>query len=45
MIVKAPNDKAIVSVLFPTGRQGIVRTRTLKAFPMSEAANIIENLP
>jgi uncharacterized protein with GYD domain len=44
-IVEAPNDKAIASVLFATGRQGNVRTKTLKAFPKSEAANIIENLP
>lgn len=44
VIVKAPNDKAIVSVLFSTAPQGTVRTRTLKASPMSEAANVIENL-
>jgi uncharacterized protein with GYD domain len=44
-IVEAPNNEAIASVLFATGRQGNVRTRTLKAFPQSEAAKIIENLP
>jgi uncharacterized protein with GYD domain len=44
-IVEAPNNEAIASVLFATGRQGNVRTRTLKAFPKSEAAKIIENLP
>jgi len=35
-IVEAPNDEA--------GRLGNVRSETLKAFPMSEAANIIEKL-
>ena len=44
-IVEAPNDEAIASVLFATGSQGNARTKTLKAFPMSEAANIIKNLP
>ena len=43
-IVEAPNDEAIASVLYATGSLGNVRTRTLKAFPMSEAAKIIENL-
>src|SRR5437667_9992513 len=43
-IVEAPNDEAIASVLYATGSLGNVRTRTLKAFPMSEAATIIENL-
>ena len=44
-IVEAPNDEAIASVLFATGSQGNARTKTLRAFPMSEAANIIKNLP
>jgi uncharacterized protein with GYD domain len=43
-IVEAPNDEAIASVLYAAGSLGNVRTRTLKAFPMSEAAKIIENL-
>ena len=43
-IVEAPNDEAIASVLYATGSLGNVRTRTLKAFPMSEAAKIIEKL-
>lgn len=37
-VVEAPNDEAIASVLFVTGRQGNVRTRTLKPVPKSEAA-------
>jgi uncharacterized protein with GYD domain len=43
-IVEAPNDEAIMAVLLATGRLGNVRSETLKAFPMSEAANIIEKL-
>ena len=43
-IVEAPNDEAIASVLYVTGSLGNVRTKTLKAFPMSEAAKIIEKL-
>jgi uncharacterized protein with GYD domain len=43
-IVEAPNDEAIASVLYRTGSLGNGRTETLKAFSMSEAANIIEKL-
>jgi uncharacterized protein with GYD domain len=43
-LVEAPNDEAIASVLFSTGSLGNVRTQTLKAFSMDEAANIIEKL-
>ena len=43
-IVETPNDEAIASVLYSTGSLGNVRTETLKAFSMSEAANIIEKL-
>jgi uncharacterized protein with GYD domain len=43
-LVEAPNDEAIASVLFSTGSLGNVRTETLKAFSMDEAANIIEKL-
>jgi uncharacterized protein with GYD domain len=43
-IVEAPNDEVIMAVLLATGRLGNVRSETLKAFPMSEAANIIEKL-
>jgi uncharacterized protein with GYD domain len=43
-IVEAPNDEAIASVLFSTGSLGNVRTETLKAFSIDEAANIIEKL-
>jgi uncharacterized protein with GYD domain len=43
-IVEAPNDEAIASILYSTGSLGNVRTETLKAFSMDEAANIIEKL-
>jgi uncharacterized protein with GYD domain len=43
-IIEAPNDEAIASVLYSTGSLGNVRTETLKAFSMDEAANIIEKL-
>ena len=37
-------SEPIASVLFATGSLGNVRSKTLKAFPMSEAAKIIEKL-
>jgi uncharacterized protein with GYD domain len=43
-IVEAPNDEAIASVLYSTGSLGNVRTETLKAFSIDEAADIIEKL-
>ena len=43
-MVEASNDDAIASVLYSTGSLGNVRTETLKAFSMDEAANIIEKL-
>jgi len=42
--VEAPNDEAIASVLYSTGSLGNVRTETLKAFSMDEAAKIIEKI-
>jgi uncharacterized protein with GYD domain len=43
-LVEAPSDEAIAPVLFSLGSLGNVRTETLKAFSMDEAANIIEKL-
>lgn len=43
-IVEAPNDNAIASILYSTGSLGSIRSETLKAFSMDEAANIIEKL-
>ena len=44
VIVEAPSDEAIASVLYRTASLGNIRTETLKAFSMGEAANIIEKL-
>ena len=41
-IIKAPNDEAIASVLYSAGSLGNVRTETLRAFSISEAAKVIE---
>src|ERR671932_2953142 len=43
-MVEAPSDEAIAPVLYNLGSLGNVRTETLKAFSMDEAANIIEKL-
>ena len=43
-IVEAPNDETMISVMLATGTLGNVRSETLKAFPLSEAAKIIEKL-
>ena len=43
-IVEAPTDETMASILFSLGSLGNVRTETLKAFSMDEAANIIEKL-
>lgn len=40
--VEAPNDEAIASVLVATGSLGNVRSETLRAFSMDEAAKVIE---
>jgi uncharacterized protein with GYD domain len=43
-IVEAPNDETMMSVILATGSLGNVRSETLKAFPMDEAAKIIERV-
>jgi uncharacterized protein with GYD domain len=43
-IVEAPNDETIMSIILATGSLGNVRSETLKAFPMDEAAKIIERV-
>jgi uncharacterized protein with GYD domain len=44
-IVEAPSDEAMMSVLLATGKLGNARSETLKAFPLSDAAKIIDKLP
>lgn len=43
-IVEAPNDETILPVILATGSLGNVRSETLKAFTMDEAAKIIERV-
>ena len=43
-IIEASNDDAIASILYSLGRLGNVRTETLNAFSLDQAANIIEKL-
>ena len=41
-VVHAPNDETIASALYSAGSLGNVRTETLRAFSISEAAKVIE---
>ena len=43
-IVEASNDETILPVILATGSLGNVRSETLKAFSMDEAAKIIEKV-
>ena len=43
-IIEAPNDETILPVILATGSLGNVRSETLKAFSMDEAAKIIEKV-
>ena len=43
-IIEAPNDETILPVILATGSIGNVRSETLKAFSMNEAAKIIERV-
>ena len=44
VILEAPDDETMMSVLLSLVSKGNVRTITLKAFPMDEAAKIIGKL-
>ena len=44
VIVEAPSDETIMSILLGDASKGNFRSMTLKAFPVSEAAKIIEAL-
>jgi uncharacterized protein with GYD domain len=43
-IVEAPNDETMMSTILATASLGNVRSETLKAFTMDEAAKIIERV-
>lgn len=44
VIVEAPGDETIMSILLSDASKGNFRSVTLKAFPMEEAGKIIERL-
>jgi uncharacterized protein with GYD domain len=44
VIVEAPSDETITSILLGDASKGNFRSMTLKALPMSEAGKIIEKL-
>ena len=44
VIVEAPSDETIMSILLSDASKGNFRSVTLKAFPMSEAGKIIEKI-
>jgi uncharacterized protein with GYD domain len=44
VIVEAPSDETIMSIVLGNASKGNVHTVTLKAFPASEAGKIIERL-
>ncbi|HZA06845.1 MAG TPA: GYD domain-containing protein [Nitrososphaeraceae archaeon] len=45
IIIEAPNDEVVMSMILKVGSAGNVRTKTLKAFTAEEGMNIIKNLP
>ncbi len=44
LIIEAPNDEAVMSLMLKVGSYGNVRTKTLKAFTPEEGAKIIKDL-
>lgn len=45
IIIEAPNDEVVMSLMLKVGSAGNVRTKTLKAFTAEEGMNIIKNIP
>ena len=45
IIIEAPTDETVMSLMLKVGSAGNVRTKTLKAFTAEEGINIIKNLP
>jgi uncharacterized protein with GYD domain len=45
IIIEAPNDEAVMSLMLKVGSAGNVKTETLKAFTAEEGFKIIKNLP
>jgi uncharacterized protein with GYD domain len=44
VIIEAPSDETIMSIVLSDVSKGNFRSVTLKAFPMSEAGKVIEKL-
>jgi uncharacterized protein with GYD domain len=44
IIIEAPNDEVVMSLMLKVGSAGNVRTKTLKAFAAEEAWKIINDL-
>jgi uncharacterized protein with GYD domain len=44
IIIEAPNDETVMSLLFKVGPAGNARTKTLKAFTAEEGMKIIKDL-
>jgi uncharacterized protein with GYD domain len=44
VIVEAPSDETIMSIMLGNASKGNFRSMTLKAFPMSDTGKIIERL-
>ncbi len=45
IIIEAPSDDAVMSLMLKVGSYGNVRTKTLKAFTTEEGMKIIKDLP
>jgi uncharacterized protein with GYD domain len=45
LIIEAPTDEAVMSLMIKVGSPGNVKTKTLKAFTTEEGFKIIKNLP
>ena len=44
IIMEAPNDESVMSLMLKVGSYGNVRTKTLKAFTAEEGMKIIKDL-
>ena len=44
IIIEAPNDETVMSIMLKVGSAGNVRTRTVKAFPADQGIKIIKDL-
>jgi uncharacterized protein with GYD domain len=44
IIIEAPSDEVVMSLMLNVGSYGNVRTQTLKAFTAEEGINLIKNL-